>query len=243
VGKSVAQIPAFWTVLKTVDAGQTWVSSTYSPSFNISSVYFINDTVGYIVGGSNTVLKTTDGGTNWISKAIGNPSGSYLSSVFFTDLNTGYIAAETSMGGGIFQTIDEGENWIYENVGDNSLLSIHFPAMDTGYVVGYLGDIFKTTNGGTPLGINKKPSNNINCIINPNPISSTSLIKYSLSHTSSVTIQILNFNGQVVQTLMDKKIQRGDQQITFDGSCLKPGVYFCTLQTDSEILTKRLIIE
>lgn len=243
VGKSVAQIPAFWTVLKTDDGGQTWASSTYNPSFNISSVYFTDDSEGYIVGGDNTVLKTTDGGTSWINQDIGTPADNYLGSVFFTDLNTGYIAANNAMGGCVFQTLDGGENWTYDDLGGNGLYALHFPSMDTGYAVGFLGDVFKTTNGGNSLGIDKIPNNHINCRIIPNPVSSTAKIEYDLDHPTAVTHQIRNVNGQVVLSLLTNQLQRGQQQQTFDASCLTPGLYLFTLQANSERLIGKFVIE
>ena len=66
-------------------------------------------------------------------------------------------------------------------------------------------------------------------VISPNPISSTSVIEYTLQQSSHVTIQVLNVSGQVVISLIDEQ-QQEKQQILFDGSQLKPGVYICVLK-------------
>jgi photosystem II stability/assembly factor-like uncharacterized protein len=244
MGYTASHTQPFWIMQKTVDGGQTWITSYGPPysSLQISSVYFTDENLGYTVGES-TLLRTTDGGENWISQDMNPPAGCFLFSVSFIDSYTGYIAAKHSEGGCIFQTLDGGDNWMYEELGGNGLYSLHFPVADTGYAVGYLGDIFKTTNGGYPSGTNKKCKNHTNFLIAPNPVSSTSLIEYNLGYKTSVSIQIFDLNGQVIRRLIDKKTQWGNQQVLFDGSCLNPGVYFCALQTDSEVLTKKVIIK
>jgi len=58
----------------------------------LRSVYFVNRNTGYIVGGDYTmqgiILKTTNGGTSWDIDS--SSTYNYLTSVFFTDPDTGY---------------------------------------------------------------------------------------------------------------------------------------------------------
>jgi photosystem II stability/assembly factor-like uncharacterized protein len=69
-----------------------------------------------------------------------------LSSVFFTDSNTGYIAGDSGI---ILKTINGGTDWISQNLGTlNALSSVFFADIATGYVVGDSGTILKTINGG-----------------------------------------------------------------------------------------------
>jgi photosystem II stability/assembly factor-like uncharacterized protein len=244
MGYTASHTQPFWIMQKTVDGGETW-NTSYGPpysKFQVSSVYFTNENIGYSVG-EGTLLRTTDGGDNWIDQDINPPPECYLFAVSFTNPNKGYIAAMHSEGGCVFQTLDGGENWMYENLGGNGLYSLHFPGLDTGYAVGYSGNVFKTTNGGNPSGTNETVQNNTNLIILPNPLSSNSILKYNLGSATPVTIQIFDMKGQLLQTLIERKKQQGTQRVLFNGSYLKPGVYFCKLQTDSKVLTKKFIIE
>jgi len=77
-------------------------------------------------------------------------------------------------------------------------------------------------------------------IISPNPISSTSIIEYTLLQSSPVILQILDLNSQVVISLIDEQ-QRGKQKIRLDGTELKPGVYFCVLKTNEGVQTMKMI--
>ena len=133
------------SILKTTNAGVTW-TSTYV-SYHLFSVCFPASDTGYAVGaeGSNgIIIKTTDGGTTWniLPTETDNP----LSSVFFTDDNTGYAVGW--MGTGI-KTTDGGTTWTnlpIETMRD--LNSIYFPTSNSGYVVDEGGEIIKTTDAG-----------------------------------------------------------------------------------------------
>jgi len=220
---STGGIQHYWIMQKTVDAGQTWITSYGPPNsqFPVRSVYFTDEDNGYTVG-KNTLLRTTDGGTNWIVQEIGKSS----SSVFFTSLTTGYITA----GPGVFHTIDGGENWKYDSIGGNGLYSVHFPTMDTGYVVGYLGDIFKTTNGGIPLGINIKTKDNEKFILYPNPCTSTTTITYSLNKSTNVSIHVFNSQGQLIEVI-EQQQAKGRQEVIWNSEGLPSGMYFYHIQT------------
>ena len=242
LGHSIGGAPSYWRMLKTVDAGQTWVHSFGTPALWVSSVFFINDTIGYTVG-SQFLLKTTDGATNWISSDIGNSSGSTLTSVFFTDLNTGYITAWNSMNQGcIFQTNDGGENWDYNWIGDNALLAVHFPATDTGYVVGDMGDIFKTTNGGA-TGFNIRPGKSLtqSLFTFPNPFSKQISFKFTLQEAGKFDLAIYNSMGACVAVLINEYRQAGSHQLTWNATYLPPGLHFLRLQAGNEVRTGKII--
>jgi len=81
--------------------------------------------------------------SGWVIHNSG--TNQHLSSVFFTDLNTGYIAGA---GYTILKTTNAGLNWINISIsGINNFSSIYF-IQNTGYVVSFNGGIYKTTNGG-----------------------------------------------------------------------------------------------
>ncbi len=128
------------TVMFTVTGNLTSQNGWYplqSGTVNVlKSVYFVNQSIGYI-SGNGIILKTLNGGSNWlvISTAI---SGS---SIYFNNIYTGYICEGT-----IFKTTDGGISWIDQN--QTSLISVHFADINTGYAVGLNSKIIKTTNGG-----------------------------------------------------------------------------------------------
>ncbi len=141
-------------VFKTFDGGINWniVSNPYLLD-DCSSIHFINDSVGFIVGGylDNTplsiywasIIKTIDGGINWniIYETLIDEGD--FKSIYFINDNTGWVAG----GGLILKTIDGGINWnpTYNNT--NDLKHISFSDDSVGYAVGSQS-ILKSIDGG-----------------------------------------------------------------------------------------------
>lgn len=95
----------------------------------------------------STVLFSSDLGQTWKEKEI--PYLGKFTSVFFTDINHGWITGEDGL---IIKTVDGGENWNNSILDKNYKISdIFFSNNDTGYAVGYSSRaslIWKTENGG-----------------------------------------------------------------------------------------------
>lgn len=85
------------TLLKTTDAGQSWIAIQDGPGGAYNDIDFLNAATGYIVGDSATVLKTTDGGNTWLPETItGADAGQRICTVHFYDTDLGIIGG---MGG------------------------------------------------------------------------------------------------------------------------------------------------
>ncbi len=154
----------YGTILKTTDGGLNWIPQ-YSGSTTdwYFSVHFPSQDTGYAVGHPYVILKTTNGGVVWTNQNSGTDQDLY--SVYFIDANTGYAVGNIAVGGTggtlgytacvILKTINGGLDWTV-NYSDSSYRfhSVHFPNINTGYVVGYDdgiaggGYIVKTTDGG-----------------------------------------------------------------------------------------------
>src|ERR1035437_4379954 len=105
-------VGASGTIMKTTDGGAIWNSQVSGTTQIFNSVYFINSTTGYAVGASGTIMKTTDGGITWTNVYLGGGSSQYYS-LFFTDINTGYVVGSIDWGnqGIILKTTDGGTTW------------------------------------------------------------------------------------------------------------------------------------
>jgi photosystem II stability/assembly factor-like uncharacterized protein len=90
------------------------------------------------------MLVSAFGFSQWTAQTSGTTLG--LESVFFTDLNTGYIVGQS---GTIVKTTNGGLNWTEQaSPTSNNLFSVCFTDANTGYAVGQSGTIIKTTNAG-----------------------------------------------------------------------------------------------
>lgn len=105
------------SISKTTDGGNTW-SQPINTQPGITSIFFVNENIGYAVGGyggdpigfpTAVIYKTNDGGNTWINQYLGSGE---LFSVFFTDINNGYAVGLNGM---ILKTTNGGTTWIYNN--------------------------------------------------------------------------------------------------------------------------------
>jgi photosystem II stability/assembly factor-like uncharacterized protein len=157
-------------LLATCSMGQ-WVSQNSGTTKFLSSVFFTDDSTGYIVGGDyngHIVLKTNNCGTNWDTLSTGTTARGF-GSVHFPTTNTGYAGGAEHL---IFKTIDAGTTWAILYAPYESIFAIHFTDANTGYVAGG-GDmaesgIAQTTDGGITWEPNSLGNQWLNCIYFPN---------------------------------------------------------------------------
>jgi photosystem II stability/assembly factor-like uncharacterized protein len=136
-------------IYKTTNSGSSW--TPYGNSATWLNGIFVADANRVMAVGEidlpidhALIAKTTDGGQNWNVQDYNWGTSAY--SVYFTDMNTGYVAGS---GGKIFKTTDFGETWISINPPTGySLYAIQFFNANTGIVSGENGTAFKTTNAG-----------------------------------------------------------------------------------------------
>ncbi len=130
-----------------------------APLYNI---YFVDENVGFIIGGRGTILKTEDGGKTWVRKMAmssagvgrdGNPRPlrANLMGIQMISETTGFIAGTENT---ILKTTDGGETWVGSSerarVGEtrNNLEGIWFVSPTTGWVIGSFGTLLHTADGG-----------------------------------------------------------------------------------------------
>jgi photosystem II stability/assembly factor-like uncharacterized protein len=125
---------------KTIDGGETW----YATNGGGTKVFFINNDIGWSIGGRN-IYKTTNTGEEWILQFTHITDS--FTSIFFVDSLNGWATSRY-----IHQTTDGGISWI-QRTDIPAFLSndIYFLNMDTGWVAAYNTinpSLFKTTDGG-----------------------------------------------------------------------------------------------
>jgi photosystem II stability/assembly factor-like uncharacterized protein len=142
-------------IIKTTDGGLNWGSQLFLENDFFSSVYFIDENIGYASGVHidlntyGTVFRTTNGGEDWFRK-LSLYGSENLWSVYFLNQNLGWVVGQY---GKISKTTDGGSSWISQNVNDSyDLRSVFFIDENNGWVVGNLNWpvlTLHTTNGGS----------------------------------------------------------------------------------------------
>jgi len=76
----------------------------------------------------------------------------------------------------------------------------------------------------------------------PNPFNPVTKIQYSVPVTSFVTMKIYDIMGREVATLVSAEMKKGSYSVSFDGSKLGSGIYFCKMATNEFSDTKKMIL-
>ena len=76
----------------------------------------------------------------------------------------------------------------------------------------------------------------------PNPFSSVTTIKYSISSADHVLLRIYDVSGYEVATLVNKQQNPGNFKITFNAASLKAGTYFFKLTVGPLSVTRKLLL-
>lgn len=209
-------------MLKTVDAGETWIEM---PGFGYTlfSVNFPDMNTGYAVGPS-IILKTTDGRTSW--NVINYGVFSILRSVWFVSPDKGFIIENGGVAGynSIYRTTNGGTTWIKLVTGiESDIRALFFLDENNGFAVGYNEEILKTNNGG---------------------VTWTEVHTGWNYHFYAVWFRDLNTGIAIISDLEGRELAKveltGGKGQTDVGQ-LHPGIYFVRVVSENRVKTGRFV--
>ncbi|MBL7128929.1 MAG: T9SS type A sorting domain-containing protein [Ignavibacteria bacterium] len=146
-------------VLKTMNGGQNWTVLNTGVNTNITSCFFLDQNVGWVIGDYGAIFKTTNGGNSWVTQYCNTTQG--LLGLYILNSSTGHV---TGHNGIYFKTTNGGLNWISKSIGYTiRMVAVYFVNVNKGWMVGgsYPGgdsQILKTTNGGDNWVSQTKPT-------------------------------------------------------------------------------------
>jgi hypothetical protein len=76
----------------------------------------------------------------------------------------------------------------------------------------------------------------------PNPFNGQTTISFSIPDYGPVQLSVTDLSGNVVQVLLNQTLPIGVHRYDFDASLLPPGVYLITLNFNSQIVAKKMIL-
>jgi hypothetical protein len=74
----------------------------------------------------------------------------------------------------------------------------------------------------------------------PNPFNPTTTIEFTVAKQSNVSLSVFNLLGQKVADLVNKQLEPGNYNVSFDASGLSSGVYLYQLRTDESTIVKKM---
>jgi PKD repeat protein len=116
---------------------------------------------------------------------------------------------------------------------------------------GGAGNIITKTNYihvGSLVGLNEKPKDKVSLTVFPNPMKSNTKINYNLLIEQNILVEITDVNGKIINTLVNKKQQKGAHSIVWEGrsntgELMPSGTYIVSLKSIGINESKTLIIE
>jgi len=76
----------------------------------------------------------------------------------------------------------------------------------------------------------------------PNPFNPSTVIGFSLTKTSDVTLKVYDVLGKEVATLIDANKEAGNYNVEFNASKLASGVYIYRLRSDNLVESKKMVL-
>ncbi len=259
VGRNQSNNPLFDNfLLKSTDSGVNWDTIKTFENTSLSSMFFINQDLGFIGTESGLLFKTTDAGNTWNEKQISN-SGNDIKSIQFLSETIGFATGGTTYylltsGGSsnffISKTVDGGENWTSYDTTGIALNSIYFINDTTGFVSGDYELIMKS-NGQIDklpenypwylvkeMGIEDNKLQNSNIKIYPNPTSGILHIQSINANKKIKNLNLINSSGQIVDI---GKVDANNQIIQLNLSDLTTGVYMLRIEYQENAETIKII--
>ncbi|MGH7954364.1 MAG: T9SS type A sorting domain-containing protein, partial [Gloeomargaritales cyanobacterium] len=76
----------------------------------------------------------------------------------------------------------------------------------------------------------------------PNPVNTTTTIRFQVLEEGAVTLKIYNAIGEEITTLVSGHLSNGDHQAQWNTQGLPEGVYYYSLQSGASIETKKILL-
>ncbi len=92
----------------------------------------------------------------------------------------------------------------------------------------------------TSTGIGNTPANTTGSISNyPNPVGSTTVFSYNISHNSDIEIRIYSLTGEVVDVIEQGTVSSGNHKAEWNNPGLASGLYIYSLISDGVVVESR----
>jgi len=107
------------------------------------------------------------------------------------------------------------------------------------------GGLLTVISNATTVGINERQVVNSFLLTNyPNPFNNSTVISFELLTAGNLSLAVYNQNGQIVENLINQKVQAGKHQFKFQADQLTSGVYYYKLKAgNTEIVKKMLLLK
>jgi flagellar hook assembly protein FlgD len=83
----------------------------------------------------------------------------------------------------------------------------------------------------------------VTVVASPNPFVNETTIKYHVTASTDIAIYVYNMNGQLVETLVNKKQAAGDYTAVWNASSMAEGVYVANVVADGKVIHSSKLVK
>ena len=231
------------SIYKTTDGCKTWKKLQTPAYAQVLKFYDENFGLMYTVASNSTVYRTTNGGESWTSSVIPSDKG-WGNDIEFLKNDPSKVWLGTK--NALYFSSDGGQSWNKNMALSTYGRDIVFTDTKCGW---FLSDdnIYRTTNnGGVVVGIEDEASSPLGFSLEqnyPNPFNPSTTIQFKIEKQSVVLLQVYNYLGELVTTLVDQELSAGLHKVNFDAAAnlVASGIYYYKLRTGNSTQTKGMI--
>uniref|UniRef100_UPI002605514D T9SS type A sorting domain-containing protein n=1 Tax=Fluviicola sp. TaxID=1917219 RepID=UPI002605514D len=140
----------------------------------------------------------------------------------------GSITANTST---IYKTVNQGASWTTQTTSSSRQLGVCFPSNHVGYTCGLNGTILRLADNTAGI---EETTIDSEILVSPNPGSGVFYVS-SNAGNSLFSIEVFSVDGE--------QINRFQSANTIDLSQYPSGIYYALIQSESSVVTRKLVKE
>jgi hypothetical protein len=76
----------------------------------------------------------------------------------------------------------------------------------------------------------------------PNPLKNSGTLRFYVPRFGHVSVEIVNANGQVVDVLFNRQIDRGNHTVSINSTIYSPGLYIARMQFEGKVKIQKIMV-
>jgi len=216
---------------RTAGLPDRWITHVATDPFDVNTIYATLSGFRWDEALPH-VFKSTDLGQTW-NDISGNLPEFPVNDIALDPMVEGRIIVGTDAG--MYGTYDSGQTWfwIWNDLPAVPVCALKIHPDERIVVAGTYGlSTFTASLDDIFTGIpHTGTKSNLKISVAPNPVSQASQLRFCLPESDEVTIRVVAGNGQIIATLFNGKLEKGECQVSLSGLGSRPsGVYFITME-------------
>lgn len=234
------------SVFRTVDGGVTWEEKSAGSDVDfVSDIAFVDPMKGWLVDDvAGRIRRTISGGGRWLS-AFYPMAGERLVGLYADPVSRAVWVLSDEYA---WVSKDDGGTWTKTTlIPAGSMLGFAFADSLNGWAVSRTGIVQKQIADPLATDVDSPAAANGLALgaAWPNPVRSTDdgvMVPFTTARSGEVALTLHNTQGKQIATLLERSVDGGEHVTSWNPQGYSNGVYFLTLRSGNQTVTRRIVI-